>query len=377
MKRIYLDNAATTPLDPEVIEAMTANLHSLYGNPSSIHAQGRETRTVIERARKKIAAYLHCTPSEIFFTSGGTEADNMAIQGAVLDMGIKHIISTKLEHHAVLHTIQNLEKRGLVEVTYLKTEKDGKISKEELQEVLRKRPQSLVSLMEANNEIGTRIDLEEIGRICEENGSIFHSDTVQSMGHFKHDLQKQKVHFLACAAHKLHGPKGIGFIYIRNSVKIKPFIQGGSQERNMRGGTENLMGILGLEKAFELAERDLDIHREYIQNLKSHLAGRILREIPGSEINGAADPKDSLYTVLNISFPESEVGDMLLFNLDIEGISASGGSACTSGSEQGSHVLTALGLNPNRPSVRFSFSKFNTLEEMDKTVDILKKLFRT
>jgi len=374
MKRIYLDNAATTPLDPEVIQSMTRNMESLYGNPSSIHAQGRETRSAIEKARKKIAGFLNCTPSEIFFTSGGTEADNMAINGSVLDLGVKHIITSKLEHHAVLHTVENLLHRGLVELSYVDIHPDGKINKEHLIHLLKNKPHTLVSLMEANNEIGTRLNLEEMGLICEEFGALFHSDTVQTMGHYSHDVQKQKVHFMACAAHKLHGPKGSGFIYIRNTLKIKPFIQGGSQERNMRGGTENVFGILGLEKAFELAELEMDNHRKHIQGLKTHMSERILNEIPGSEINGAIHPEESLYTVLNICFPESKIGDMLLFNLDIEGISASGGSACTSGSEQGSHVLTALGKNPQRPAVRFSFSKFNTLEEIDRTVEILKKL---
>lgn len=376
MQRIYLDNAATTPLEPLVIEVMTGSMRSLFGNPSSIHAQGRESRSAIEKARKKIAGYLHCTPSEIFFTSGGTEADNMALNGSVLDLGVKHIVTSKLEHHAVLHTAENLARKGWVELIYIDTDNQGRISLNHLKEVLKNKPHSLVSLMEANNEIGTRIHLEEIGNICEEFGALFHSDTVQTMGHYRHDVQKQKVHFMACAAHKLHGPKGIGFIYIRNSLKINPFIHGGSQERNMRGGTENLMGILGLEKAFEMVESEMEDHRTYIQEIKSHMSQRILSEIPGSEINGAIDPEESLYTVLNISFPPSEVGEMLLFNLDIEGISASGGSACTSGSDQGSHVLTALGKDSNRPAVRFSFSKFNTLKEVDTTVDILKRILR-
>jgi len=374
MKRIYLDNAATTPLDPLVIQTMTEGMNTLYGNPSSIHSFGRESRSAIEKSRKKIAGFLNCTPSEIFFTSGGTEADNMAIQGAYWDLGVKNIITSRSEHHAVLHSAENLMHRGLVKVHYVNLHEDGKVNRDHLQELLENNPNSLVSLMEANNEIGTLISLEEIAVLCEEFGAYFHSDTVQTMGHYRHDVQKQKVHFLACAAHKLHGPKGIGFIYIRNTVKISPFVHGGSQERNMRGGTENLIGIMGLSKAFELAEENLQEHQEYIQALKSHMIHRILEEIPGTELNGAPDPEESLYTVLNISFPPSDLGEMLLYGLDIEGISASGGSACTSGSQQGSHVLTALGKNPDRPAVRFSLSKYNTFEEIDFTLEALKKI---
>jgi cysteine desulfurase len=374
MPRVYLDNAATTPLDPEVIEVMTQGMKTLFGNPSSIHAQGREARAAIEKARKKIAAYLGCTPSEIFFTSGGTEADNMAIYGSVQDLGIRHIISSPLEHHAVLHTIEHLRAKNLVTHSFVDADAKGKVSLSHLSKLLEKNPKSLVSLMEANNEVGTLNPILDIGEICEEYKAVFHSDTVQTMGHYKHSTASQKVHFMACAAHKLHGPKGVGFIYIRNTLKISPFIHGGSQERNMRGGTENMIGILGLSKAFELAEENLEAHQLHIQHLKTHMSSRILSEISGAEINGANDSENSLYTVLNISFPESEMGEMLLFNLDIMGISASGGSACSSGSNTGSHVLAALGVNPNRPAVRFSFSKMNTLSEIDFTVDALKKI---
>ncbi len=377
MPRVYLDNAATTPLDPEVIEVMTHGMNTIFGNPSSIHAQGREARAAIEKARKKIAAYLGCTPSEIFFTSGGTEADNMAIYGSVQDLGIRHIITSPLEHHAVLHTIEHLRAKNLIKHSFVDADAKGKVSLSHLSKLLEKNPKSLVSLMEANNEIGTLNSIIDIGEICEEYDAVFHSDTVQTMGHYKHSTASQKVHFMACAAHKLHGPKGVGFIYIRNTLKISPFIHGGSQERNMRGGTENMIGILGLSKAFELAEENLEAHQMHIQHLKTHMSSRILSEISGTEINGAVDIANSLYTVLNISFPESEMGEMLLFNLDIMGISASGGSACSSGSNKGSHVLAALGVNPNRPSVRFSFSKMNTLSEIDFTVEALKKILST
>jgi len=372
--RIYLDNAATTPMDPEVIEVMTRGMKDVYGNPSSIHALGRESRSVIEKARKRISGYLNCTPSEIFFTSGGTEADNMAIQTSVSDLGVKHIITSPIEHHAVLHTIQNLSREGKITFSLLDLDKEGKISNDQLEEMLKGKPKTMISLMEANNEIGTLNDINRIGELAAEHNALFHSDTVQTMGHYAHDLQKQKLHFLASAAHKFHGPKGVGFIYIRNTVKVHPFIHGGSQERNMRGGTENLLGIMGLDKAFEIAETHRTRHQESIQALKTYMADRILKEIPDTIMNGAKKPEEGLYTVLNISFPESDLGEMLLFNLDIQGISASGGSACSSGSDQGSHVLTALGVSANRPSVRFSFSKFNTREEIDKTVEVLKKI---
>ncbi|PAW93690.1 cysteine desulfurase [Mucilaginibacter sp. MD40] len=372
--RVYFDNAATTALDPEVLKEMYKVMESQFGNPSSIHAHGREVRTLIERSRKTIANLLHTSPAEIFFTSGGTEADNTAIRCGIIDHQLKHAITTKLEHHAVLHTLQAMEKAGAIKLSYVDVDDKGLVDYNHLEQLLQNNERSFVSLMHANNELGTLTDIVRVGDICEAHNALFHSDTVQTVGHFVHDLSKLKLHFMVCAAHKLHGPKGVGFLHINHKVKINPMIYGGSQERNMRGGTENVYGIAGLAKALELAYADMQGHQAYIQDIKSYMMARLTQEIPGIKFNGETDPEGSLYTVLNVSFPEMEMADMLLFNLDIAGISASGGSACSSGTDIGSHVLSAIGANPNRPSVRFSFSKYNTKEEVDYTVAKLKEL---
>jgi cysteine desulfurase len=372
--RVYLDNAATTPLDPEVLKEMYKVMENQFGNPSSIHAHGREARTLIERSRKTIAGLLHTSPAEIFFTSGGTEADNTAIRCGIVDHGIKHAITSRTEHHAVLHTLEAMEKTGVIKLSFVDTDNKGNINYDALEKLLQDNERSFVSLMHANNEIGTLTDIERVGDLCEQYNAIFHCDTVQTMGHYPHDLQKLKVHFLVCAAHKLHGPKGVGFLHVNHRVKIKPMIYGGSQERNMRGGTENVYGIAGLAKALELAYTDMAEHQAHIQGLKSYMIERLKAEVDGVEFNGETDADKSLYTVLNVSFPAMDMADMLLFNLDIAGISASGGSACSSGTDIGSHVLTAIGTNPNRPSVRFSFSKYNTREEVDFTVAKVKEL---
>ncbi|MBE9585760.1 cysteine desulfurase [Mucilaginibacter sp. JRF] len=370
--RVYLDNAATTPLDPEVLKEMYKVMEGHFGNPSSIHAHGREARTLIERARKTIAGLLHTSPAEIFFTSGGTEADNTAIKCGIVDHGLKHAITSRLEHHAVLHTLEAMEKTGIIKLSFVDTDHKGNIDYAHLEKLLQENDRSFVSLMHANNEIGTLTDIERVGDLCEQYDALFHSDTVQTMGHFAHDLGKLKVHFLVCSAHKLHGPKGVGFLHINHRIKIKPMIHGGSQERNMRGGTENVYGIAGLAKALEMAYAEMAEHQAHIQGLKSYMIEQLKAEIPGISFNGETDADKSLYTVLNVSFPEMDMADMLLFNLDIAGISASGGSACSSGTDIGSHVLTAIGANPSRASVRFSFSKYSTKEEVDFTVAKLK-----
>lgn len=372
--RVYLDNAATTPIDKEVLKSMYEVMEGQYGNPSSIHAHGREVRTLIEKSRKTIASLLNASPSEFFFTSGGTEADNTAIRCGINDYGIKHAITTKIEHHAVLHTLEALEKSGLIKLSFVNIDAKGAIDYKHLEELLSSNERSFVSLMHANNEIGTLTNLELVGDLCEQYNAIFHCDTVQTMGHYPHDLSKLKIHFLVCAAHKLHGPKGVGFLYINHNVKINPMIFGGSQERNMRGGTENVYGIIGLAKALELAYQDMDAHQKHIQSLKSYMKEQLIQSIPGIQFNGETDPDRSLYTVLNVSFPEMEMADMLLFSLDIAGISASGGSACSSGTNIGSHVLNGINSNPNRPAVRFSFSKFNTKEEIDYVIAKIKEL---
>jgi cysteine desulfurase len=372
--RVYLDNAATTPLDPEVMKEMCKVMEGTYGNPSSIHAHGREARTIIERSRKTIANLLGTSPAEIFFTSSGTEADNTAIRCAIADHGIKHAITTPIEHHAVLHTFEALERAGAIKLSFVNLDEKGNVDLEHLETLLKENERSFVSIMHANNEIGTLSDMERIGDLCEAYNAIYHCDTVQTMGHYKHDLSKLKAHFVVCSAHKLHGPKGVGFLYISHRIKINPLIYGGAQERNMRGGTENIYGIVGLAKALEMAYADMEQHRQHIQELKTYMIDQLVESIPGIEFNGETNPDKSLYTVLNVSFPEMEMADMLLFNLDIAGISASGGSACSSGSDIGSHVLTAIGTSPLRPSVRFSFSKNTTKEDIDYTVAKLKEL---
>jgi len=372
--RVYLDNAATTPLDPAVFESMKPYLLENFGNPSSIHTHGREVRSAIERSRKKVADLLNTSPSEIFFTSGGTEADNMALRCSVEDLGIDTIITSKLEHHAVLHTAELIEKQGKVKLILLENDDKGNLDIDSLEQYLKSNPKAMVSLMHGNNEIGNLLDLQKVGELCREHNVLFHSDTVQTMGHYSHNLQELPVDFMVGAAHKFHGPKGVGFLYIHHQTKIHPFIHGGSQERNMRGGTENVYGIIGLARALELAYEDMEGHRKHILGLKKRMIEK-LKEIPGLRFNGKSDHLDeSLYTVLNVSLPESDDNDMLLFNLDISGISVSGGSACSSGSNVGSHVLGALGSNSKRGAIRFSFSRFTKQEEVDFAVEKLNEI---
>lgn len=373
--KVYLDNAATTRLDDEVLQAMLPYMKEEFGNPSSIHAFGRKTRSAIETARKTVAKLLNVTPAEIFFTSGGTEADNMAIVKAIETFGIKHAITSKIEHHAVEHTLQELEKEGKIKLSWVNLDKKGNVDLAHLEELLKANPKSFVSLMHANNEIGTLLPINKVGELCEKYGAIFHSDTVQTMGHFAMDLRAMKVHMVTCAAHKFHGPKGVGFLYINHDLKLKPLIHGGAQERNMRGGTENVYGIVGLAKAFEICYREMKEHQDKIRELKTYMKEQLQKNIPGVEFNGETD-EHSLYTVLNVLLPHSDEGEMLLFNLDINGVAASGGSACSSGSNQGSHVLRGLGVDMTRPSVRFSFCKYNTKEEIDFAVNKLKEILK-
>ncbi|MEW6469395.1 MAG: cysteine desulfurase family protein [Bacteroidota bacterium] len=372
--KVYFDNAATTPLDPEVLEAMLPYMKEHFGNPSSVHSYGRQTRAAIESARKTVARLLNVSPSEIFFTSGGTEADNMAIRCSVSDLGVKHIISSPIEHHAVLHTVESLAREGRVKLDLVRLKASGHVDLAHLEELLASNANSLVTLMHANNEIGNLLPMKKVGELCEKYKALFHSDTVQTMGHYRMDLKELKVHFVNAGAHKFHGPKGVGFIYISSEARINPLIHGGSQERNMRGGTENLYGIVGAAKAFEIAHRDMDAHHRHVQGLKSYMISELEKNIPGIAFNGDAR-ESSLYTVLNVQFPPTDAAEMMLFNLDIAGIAASGGSACTSGSNIGSHVLRAIGSDMNRPSIRFSFSKYNKKEEVDYVVAKLKEMF--
>ena len=377
MTHIYLDNAATTPMDPEVMEAMKPYLLEDYGNPSSIHSHGRKARAAIELARKNIAELLNTTPGEIFFTSGGTEADNTILHCSVEKHGITHAISSHIEHHAVLHTMEHLAASGKVKLSFVDLDEKGHIDYDHLEELLKAYPKSLVTLMHANNEIGNITDIQRIGELCEEHESLFHSDTVQSMAHYRHDLKALKVHGIVGSAHKFHGPKGIGFMYINRAHKLHPYIHGGAQERNMRGGTENVCGIIGLAKALEIAYREMDSHHKHIQGLKTRMIQKLEKNILGVSFNGdSANPEKSLYTVLNVCLPPSPENEMLLFNLDINGISASGGSACSSGASTGSHVLTGIKSDPQCGSVRFSFSKYNTTDEVDYVVDQLMSIFQ-
>lgn len=374
MNRIYLDNAATTSLDPEVLEAMMPYLTEKFGNPSSIYSYGRESRLAIETARKSVAKLLNAHPAEIFFTSGGTESSNTAITASVQDLHCRHIISSPIEHHATLHTIENLHHRGEVALSYVKLLPDGHIDLEDLERLLVESDEkSLVTLLHANNETGNMIDMHAVGNLCKLHGAIFHSDTVQTLGHFPLDLRNTPVHFITGAGHKFHGPKGVGLLYINENVKIKPYIHGGSQERNMRAGTENLYGIVGFAKALEIAMSNFEKDRLYISDLKLYMLEELQKKIKGVAFNG--DPRGkSLYAVLSVSLPKTEKSEMILFNLDINNICASGGSACTSGADQGSHVIRAINNNPNQVTVRFSFSKHNTKEEIDFVVDKLKEL---
>lgn len=374
---IYLDNAATTPLDPEVFEAMKPFLLEDFGNPSSTHSHGRKVRSAIEMGRKKIAEILNCTPGEIIFTSGGTEADNAIIMSSIQTYNIKHAISSAIEHHAVSHTLEVLAKEGVIELHLVKLDGRGNVDYNDLERLLKTYPGSLVSLMHANNEIGNLLDIDRVAELVNQHNGYFHSDTVQSVGHYRHDLKKLKIHAMTAAAHKFHGPKGIGFMYINKDKKIQSFVHGGAQERNMRGGTENTFGIVGLTKAMEIAYQDLEHHAEYIKGLKARMIERLQENIPGVTFNGTSgDLDNSLYTVLNVSFPESEENEMLLFNLDMIGISASGGSACSSGASTGSHVLNALYPGSKRGAVRFSFSKFTQPEDIEHTVEKLAELFK-
>jgi cysteine desulfurase len=375
--RIYLDNAATTPLDNEVFEAMKPFMLEDYGNPSSIHSHGRKVRAAIESSRKKIAELLNCTPGEIIFTSGGTEADNTLIISGINTYGIKHAISSPIEHHAVTHTLETMEKQGAIQLHHVNLDAKGHVDMTHLEELLKQHPNALVSLMHANNEIGNLLDIKRVGELADKYNAFFHSDTVQTMGHYRHDMKELHVCGMTAGAHKFHGPKGTGFMYIRKGRKIEQFIHGGAQERNMRGGTENTYGIIGLAKALEIAYRDMDEHKNYIVGLKSRMIEKLKQEIPGVDFHGdSANLDRSLYTVLNVCLPESEENDMLLFNLDLQGISASGGSACSSGASTGSHVLGALYPGSKRGAVRFSFSKYNKPEEIDFVVSKLAEMFK-
>ncbi len=372
--RVYMDNAATTALDPLVLDAMMPYLTSYYGNPSSIYSYGRESRLAIENARKSVAKILNANPAEIFFTSGGTESSNTALTAAVRDLGCKHIISSEIEHHATLHTAQYLKQAEEVRVSYVKILPDGDIDIHHLEQLLKEsREKPLVTLMHANNETGNMTDLYKTGELCKKFGAIFHSDTVQTVGHFPFDLRKTPVDFITGSGHKFHGPKGSGILYINENIKINPFLHGGSQERNMRAGTENLYGIVGFAKALEMAAANYEADSAYIRSIKLYMMQQLQQNIEGVSFNGNPCGM-SLYTVLSVNFPKTDKSEMILFNMDINNICTSGGSACSSGADTGSHVMRAINNNPDQVTVRFSFSKFNTKKEADIVIEKLKDM---
>lgn len=373
--RVYLDNAATTPISPEVIEAMLPIMQQQYGNPSSIHAEGRRVRAIIEEARKIIAKNIGASIGEIFFTSGGTESNNMALKCAVRDLGVQRIITSEIEHHCVLHTALHLKQQEQVQLDFVELHKNGVVSYAHLENLLQATgKKTLVSLMHANNEIGTLLDLNRVSALCQQYGAYFHSDTVQTVGHFPINVGETPISFLSGAAHKFHGPKGVGFIYINGNNLIRPFIDGGAQERNMRAGTENVYGIVGMAKALELALAYMEERKVRILEVRNHLAQQLKANFNDLIFNTDFEG-DSLYTVLSVSFPPSPKGELLLFSLDIEGISVSGGSACSSGADAGSHVIAALqGTDLQTKTIRFSFSHYNTKAEMDFVVEKLKAI---
>ena len=371
MQRIYFDNAATTPLAPEVLEAMMPYLTEKFGNPSSIYSYGRETRLAIEQARKSVAKNLGAKPAEIFFTSGGTESSNTVLNAAINDLGCKHIISSPIEHHATLHTVTHLAKLHNLKLSFVHILPNGHIDMDHLATLLAgSTEKTIVTIMHANNEIGNMIDMAAIGQLCRQSHAYFHSDTVQTVGHFPFELSQVPVDFITGAGHKFHGPKGVGILYINENVKISPLVHGGSQERNMRAGTENLYGIVGFAKALELATEKYEEDRAYIQSLKQYLHDQLVEKIPSVSFNG--DPFGrSLYNLLSVNFPKNEKTEMILFNLDMHHVCASGGSACSSGAQQGSHVINALNKGSEIVTVRFSFSKQNTKAEIDQVVTAL------
>ncbi|WP_428742522.1 cysteine desulfurase family protein [Tenacibaculum sp.] len=374
MNSVYLDNAATTPMLPEVIDVMQQSMQTNFGNPSSTHQYGRKAKAAIETARKNIAKYFNVTASEIIFTAGGTEADNLILYNAVLNLGVKRIITSQIEHHAVLNTVKFLEKTYNIQVDYVGVGRNGAIDLNSLEVLLGKTEEkTLVSLMYVNNEIGNLLPIEEVSSLCQQYKAYFHSDTVQAIGHYTIDLQKIPIDFIAASAHKFHGPKGVGFAYFKKGIGIQPILHGGEQEKGARSSTENVHSIIGMEKALTIAYEDLEKDTAYITDLKKYFVEKLRELIVDIQFNGESSEKTS-YTILNVRFPVEN--KMLLFNLDLQGVAVSGGSACQSGSNKGSHVLSAF-LNKEdseKTSVRFSFSKLNSKGEIDFTFQQLKKI---
>jgi cysteine desulfurase len=376
MQKIYFDNAATTPLDKEVVMTMTDHMLKNFGNPSSSHDYGRKARVSVEMARKNIAKYFNCKASEVIFTAGGSEADNLILINAVKNLGVERIISSAIEHHAVLHTIEVLKKDFAIEVELLPVDHQGEIDYTELERLLEvSGKKTLVSLMLVNNELGNILDFDRVIGVCKKHNALFHSDTVQGIGHVPLDLSKSPIDFIAASAHKFHGPKGVGFAIIKKGHKIEPILHGGEQEMGARAGTENTHSIVGMDKALSLAMTNFNEDKAYISGLKKYFIEQISDRIQDIGFNGlSADMERSAFHILNVRFPKPM--PMLLFNLDLKGIAASGGSACQSGSSKGSHVLAEIltEKTSDYTSVRFSFSRFNTREEIDYVIKEIENL---
>ncbi len=378
MKTVYFDNAATTQIRSEVINKMAEVMKNNYGNASSSHSFGRSSKSLIENSRKAIASYLNVSAGEIVFTSGGTEADNLVLQSAVRDLKVKHIITSKIEHHAILNTIEQLEVEYDLTISYVNVDKTGTIDYAHLEALLDTSKKTLVSLMHVNNEIGNILDIKRVADLCKDKNALFHSDTVQSVGHYALDLQEIQLDFLAAAAHKFHGPKGAGFVFIRKNSGLKPLIFGGEQERGFRAGTESVHNIVGIEEALKYAYDNLNKESAYVRSLKQYFIEQLKLKVPLAKFNGCSgDMEKGTYTLVNICLPVSlDKASMLLFQLDLKGIACSKGSACQSGSSKGSHVLAEI-LNDDdmqKPSIRFSFSIYNTKEEIDYVIDVLNEL---
>ena len=376
MNKIYFDNAATTEISEKVISEMMKAMKVNYGNPSSTHSHGRNSKVILELSRKTIAEKFNVNPKEIIFTSGGTESNNMIIKTVVIAQNIERIISTKIEHKAVLNSIESIAKERGITILFLDVDEYGLPNKQQLIEYLENSDEkTLVSLMHINNETGTMIDLEEFGKICKSNNALFHSDTVQTIGHYNIDLDKINIDFMTCSAHKFHGPKGVGFAYIKNGQTVKPFIEGGDQERGYRGGTESIHNIVGLKTAIDISYENLENDSKKVKELKDHFIKTVMERIPETKINGKHNINESSYAILNLCLPiNSDKKTILNFKLDLAGISCSSGSACQSGSSQPSHVLSEMLSEDDmkKISLRFSFSKFNTIKEVDYVVEFLK-----
>lgn len=370
---IYFDNAATTPLYKEVVEKMHETLQDCYGNPSSIHSAGRKAKGLVEESRVRMAKHLGCLPSEIYFTSGGTESDNIALRKAAHCLGVKNIITSPVEHHAVLHTAEEIVKQNNeIKLHLLSVDSKGRIDLKELETLLKNKSNCIVSLMHANNELGNLNDLDKIGTLCKDNNAYFHTDAVQTIGYFKFNLSEMNIHMLAASAHKFNGPKGVGFIYIKKGIPINALITGGGQERSMRAGTENVQAIVGMTEAMDICYKNLEAKSAKIKEVKSYFHQALQKELPEIEFNG--DLENSHYTVLSTLLPSTKGGEMMLFALDLKGVCASGGSACSSGANKGSHVMQAIGADTNKTNIRFSFGVYNTKEEADRCVKALKEI---